>query len=87
MILTVKKSHLSGGTFGFPGQNRTPSARLPSHRSQKEPAMSGIPMISEDTLAAVRCYRQFGAEIDTQKTDLWTIEGTAGRINASNENY
>ena len=38
------------------------------------------PLISNDTQAAVDCYRVLGAEIDTTDTELWKVTGTAGQI-------
>jgi len=38
------------------------------------------PLISGDTMSAVRCYRALGAEIDTSDPLEWTVAGMSGRV-------
>ena len=38
------------------------------------------PLISNDTEAAVACYRALGAKIDTSDSKLWKVSGTDGHI-------
>ena len=37
------------------------------------------PLVSADTLSAVRAYRALGARIDTSQERMWRVEGTGGR--------
>lgn len=39
------------------------------------------PLNSLDAQSAARCYRAFGASIDTSRADLWTVTGVGGRPN------
>ena len=43
------------------------------------------PLVSDDTISAVNCYKAFGAKIDTSNPKAWTVTGTAGRIIAPPE--
>ncbi len=38
------------------------------------------PLLSNDTNAAVNCYKDLGAQIDISDSDCWTIIGNAGNI-------
>lgn len=38
------------------------------------------PLVSNDTLSAVNCYRQLGAEVDTGDSSCWKVTGTGGQI-------
>jgi len=43
------------------------------------------PLFSEDTKAAVLCYRALGAQIDTSDPNMWKITGTGGEVSAPRE--
>jgi 3-phosphoshikimate 1-carboxyvinyltransferase len=43
------------------------------------------PLVSNDTLSAVDCFRALGATIDTQNPDCWTVTGNAGIIQTLQE--
>ena len=43
------------------------------------------PLVSDDTQAAVACYRALGAQIDTSVPKLWRVVGTGGQITAPSE--
>ncbi len=43
------------------------------------------PLISNDTQAAVECYRVLGAKIDTSDSKVWKVTGTGGKITAGGE--
>ncbi len=43
------------------------------------------PLVSGDTMSAVRCYRALGADIDTANPDEWIVAGTSGRITPPSE--
>lgn len=38
------------------------------------------PLVSSDTISAVKCFRAMGAKIDTGNEEKWVIEGTNGQI-------
>ena len=38
------------------------------------------PLVSNDTLSAVECYRALGADIDISNDQMWIINGTSGKI-------
>ena len=43
------------------------------------------PLISGDTMSAVSCFRELGADIDTESPNEWTITGTGGSIHVPDE--
>jgi 3-phosphoshikimate 1-carboxyvinyltransferase len=79
MRLSVQKSQLRG------------TVRIPASKSHTIRAVaiaslaSGTstihnPLISNDTLSSVECYRALGATIDTKSDNSWIISGTSGNI-------
>ncbi len=40
------------------------------------------PLVSADTMAAVRCYRGLGANIDCTDNSVWKVTGTGGKLQA-----
>ncbi|MBC8481960.1 MAG: 3-phosphoshikimate 1-carboxyvinyltransferase [Planctomycetes bacterium] len=38
------------------------------------------PLVSQDTLSAVECYRALGADIDISNDKMWLVNGTSGKI-------
>lgn len=81
MILTVKKSALSG-RVRIPGSKSHTIRAVAIASLANGTSRIHNPMISEDALSAVRCYRELGAEIDIQNPVLWTIKGSGGQITA-----
>lgn len=79
MILTVKKSLLSG-SIRIPGSKSHTIRAVVIASLAKGTSFIRNPMISEDTLSAVRSYRELGAGIDTRQTARWMVDGTAGAI-------
>ena len=81
MILTAKTSCLSG-VVSIPG-SKSHTIRAAAIASLAN-GTSRIhkPLISSDALSAVDCYRALGAEINTDRDDLWVINGTGGSIKA-----
>ena len=43
------------------------------------------PLISDDTISAVNCYRALGAKVDTSNQNVWNVTGTAGKVAAPTE--
>jgi 3-phosphoshikimate 1-carboxyvinyltransferase len=43
------------------------------------------PLVSNDTISAVECYRALGAGIDTSDDNCWKVKGTDGTISAPQE--
>ncbi|MHC4844409.1 MAG: 3-phosphoshikimate 1-carboxyvinyltransferase, partial [Planctomycetota bacterium] len=43
------------------------------------------PLVSNDTISAVECYRALGAGIDTSDDSCWKVKGTDGTISAPQE--
>ena len=78
MKLIVQKSVLSG-------EVPIPGSKSHTIRALAIAALAGgvstirNPLVSDDTLSAVTCYRALGAKIDTVDTTKWLITGTAGQ--------
>ncbi len=79
MKLVVKKSKLTG-TVSIPG-SKSHTIRAVTIASLAD-GQSTIrnPLVSDDTLSAVNCYRAFGAKIDTGNEKMWKAVGTGGRL-------
>jgi len=79
MKLVVKKSKLTG-TVSIPG-SKSHTIRAVTIASLAD-GQSTIrnPLVSDDTLSAVNCYRAFGAKIDTSNEKMWKVVGTGGRL-------
>jgi len=79
MKLVVRKSNLTG-TVLIPG-SKSHTIRAVTIASLAE-GQSTIrnPLIPNDTLSAVKCYRAFGAKIDTANEKVWKVIGTGGRL-------
>lgn len=80
MILTAEKSTLSG-KVRIPGSKShtiraVAVASLANGKSQIK-----NPLISNDALSAVACYRGLGAKIDVSDDKCWIIDGTGSHIN------
>lgn len=79
MKLAVRKSRLSGSVV-------IPASKSHTIRGVAIASLAdGVsylrrPLISGDTLSAVRCYGMLGASIDISKPEVWAVRGTAGCI-------
>ena len=81
MKLIVEKSRLKG-TVAIPA-SKSHTIRAVAIASLAEGTSSiGNPLVSNDTLSAVDCYRALGANIDTTDEKLWKVTGTGGKITA-----
>lgn len=83
MILTAKKSHLSG-IVSIPGSKSHTIRAVAIASLASGTSRIANPLISSDALSAVRCYQSLGASINTERNDLWTVEGLAGKIAPKN---
>ena len=79
MKLIVRKSKLTGAV-SIPG-SKSHTIRAVTIASLAD-GQSTIrnPLVSDDTLSAVNCYRAFGAKIDTGSEEMWKVAGTGGRL-------
>lgn len=80
MRLTVKKSHLEGSVVIPGSKSHTIRATAIASLANGKSVIRN-PLVSNDTLSAVTCYRAFGAEIDISNPDIWEVSGVGGRIN------
>lgn len=79
MKLSVRKSTL-GGRVSIPG-SKSHTIRAVAQGSLAEgDSFILSPLDSADTLAAVHCYRQLGARIDTRDSQCWKVEGTGAKL-------
>ncbi len=85
MILTVKRSCLSGPVH-IPGSKSHTIRAIAIASLASKTSRIHNPLISSDALSAVGCYRSLGARIDTNRDDLWVVEGLAGKINPQTHN-
>ena len=83
MILTVKTSCLSGLVSITGSKSHTIRAVAVGSLANGTSCVHK-PLISSDALSAVDCYRALGAEISTEKDDLWVINGLNGQIKPGN---
>ena len=83
MILTVKTSCLSG-LVSIPGSKSHTIRAVAVGSLANGTSRIHKPLISSDALSAVDCYRALGAEISTEKDDLWVINGLNGQIKPGN---
>jgi 3-phosphoshikimate 1-carboxyvinyltransferase len=79
MILTTKTASLSG-VVGVPGSKSHTIRAVAIASLANGTSRIHKPLISSDALSAVDCYRTLGAEINTEKDDLWVINGINGQI-------
>jgi len=79
MKLIVEKSKLAG-TVSIPGsKSHTIRAVTIASLADGQSTIQN-PLVSNDTLSAVNCYRAFGATIDTGNEKMWKVVGTGGRL-------
>jgi len=82
--LIVRKSRLKGEAVIPPSKSHTIRAVAIASLADGQSAIRK-PLVSNDTLSAVNCYRQLGAEIDTRDSSCWKVIGTGGQIKAPRE--
>jgi len=78
MKLVVKKSKLTG-TVSIPGSKSHTIRALTIASLADGQSTIRNPLVSDDTLSAVNCYRAFGARIETTNEKMWKVIGTGGR--------
>ncbi|MBN2456928.1 MAG: 3-phosphoshikimate 1-carboxyvinyltransferase [Sedimentisphaerales bacterium] len=81
MKLVVSKSLLSGKVVMPASKSHTIRALAIASLANGQ-SLIQKPLVSRDTLSAVNCYRELGAEIDILDSNLWKVSGTNGHINA-----
>jgi 3-phosphoshikimate 1-carboxyvinyltransferase len=79
MLITVKKSQLSG-VVPIPGSKSHTIRAVVIAALAEGTSYIRSPLLSNDTLSAVECYRKFGAIIDTSNSAVWSVHGIAGKI-------
>ncbi len=79
MKLIVKKSRLKGEVTIPSSKSHTIRAVAIASLAEGQSAIRK-PLVSNDTLSAVNCYRQLGAEIDMRDSSCWKVSGTGGQI-------
>jgi len=84
MKLTVSKSQLSGTAEIPASKSHTIRAVAIASLAEGESVIRK-PLVSNDTLSAVECYRALGAKIDTKDSAAWKVSGTGGKITAPKE--
>jgi 3-phosphoshikimate 1-carboxyvinyltransferase len=81
MRLIVQKSRLKG-TAAMPASKSHTIRAVAIASLAGGQSIIRKPLISEDTKAAVSCYRALGARIDTSDPNLWKVTGTSGQVTA-----
>jgi 3-phosphoshikimate 1-carboxyvinyltransferase len=76
MRLTVRRSRLHG-TVEIPSSKSHTIRAVAIGALAEGESLIRNPLVAEDTLAAVRAYRLFGAQIDCDKD--WTVHGVSSR--------
>jgi 3-phosphoshikimate 1-carboxyvinyltransferase len=79
MKLIVRKSRLKGEVTIPSSKSHTIRAVAISSLADGQSTIRK-PLVSNDTLSAVNCYRQLGAKIDTGDSSCWKVTGTGGQI-------
>ncbi len=80
MLLIAEKSKLSG-LVRIPGSKSHTIRAIAIASMAKGLSVIKNPLISNDAISAVACYRGLGAKIDTSDNLRWTIDGTGAHIN------
>jgi len=81
MELIVRKSRLKGKVVIPSSKSHTIRAVAIASLADGQSTIRK-PLVSNDTLSAVNCYRQLGAEVDTGDSSCWKVIGTGGQIKA-----
>ncbi len=84
MQLIVRKSRLAGEVTIPASKSHTIRAVAIASLAKGQSTIRN-PLVSNDTQAAVACYRALGAKIDTSDSQLWKVVGTGGQITAPHE--
>jgi len=84
MKLLVRKSRLAGEVEMPASKSHTIRAVAIASLAAGSSTIRG-PLVSDDTLAAVDCYRALGAAINTSEAKTWKLTGTGGNIHAPSE--
>jgi 3-phosphoshikimate 1-carboxyvinyltransferase len=84
MKLITKKSRLTGTVTIPASKSHTIRAVCIASLATGE-SLIHKPLVSNDTLSAVECYRSLGADIDTSDSSCWKVKGTDGDITAPQE--
>jgi 3-phosphoshikimate 1-carboxyvinyltransferase len=84
MKIEVKKSRLKGTVTIPASKSHTIRAVCIASLANGESSIHK-PLVSNDTLSAVECYRALGARIDTSDNSCWKVKGTGGTIIAPQE--
>ena len=84
MDLIVNKSRLAG-TVVIPGSKSHTIRAIAIASLAEGQSVISRPLISNDTLSAVNCFRCLGAEIDTGDDDQWKVCGTGGKVTTPKE--
>ena len=84
MKLIVKESNLKG-TVAIPGSKSHTIRAVAIGSLAHGQSIVRNPLVSNDTLSAVNCYRAFGADIDTSDEKAWKVIGTGGRVKVPTE--
>jgi 3-phosphoshikimate 1-carboxyvinyltransferase len=79
MKLIVRKSRLKGEVVIPTSKSHTIRAVAIASLAEGQSTIRR-PLVSNDTLSAVNCYRQLGAKIDTKDSACWKVTGTGGQI-------
>ena len=84
MKLIVRKSRLKGEVVIPASKSHTIRAAAIGSLAVGD-SVIGRPLVSGDTLSAVKCYRALGAKIDTSDPNLWKVTGTGGDVTTSGQ--
>jgi 3-phosphoshikimate 1-carboxyvinyltransferase len=79
MLITVKKSQLSG-VVSIPGSKSHTIRAIVIAALAEGTSYIRSPLLSNDTLSAVECYRAFGAKIDTSNSAVWSVHGLSEKF-------
>jgi len=84
MKLIVQKSRLKGEVAIPASKSHTIRAVAIASLAAGQSSIRS-PLASDDTKAAVSCYRALGARIDTSDPECWKVAGTGGRVTPPKE--
>lgn len=84
MKMITEKSSLKG-TVAIPGSKSHTIRAVAIAAMADGKSIIRAPLVSEDTLSAVTCYKSLGADIDTSDSNAWKVTGTAGKINVPSQ--
>jgi 3-phosphoshikimate 1-carboxyvinyltransferase len=81
MKLIAQKSRLNGTVTMPSSKSHTIRAVCIASLASGESLIRN-PLVSNDTLSAIECYRCLGAQIDTADDKCWKVKGTNGQISS-----